>query len=238
MLSIDERNNLIEQHFGHVKVIARRMVSSGIPECEYDDLVQEGVIGLIDAIERYDDERDTTLIGYCEFRIKGAMLDYLRGMDVNPRRAREKSRKREHDIQRFKETYYRCPTWNEMAEFLDISIEEYIDTYYKYEDFKFISLDTYINTDVDGGPLTLMDSITYDEEIFTERLSTKIEMQKVMEKMKAFKERDKQITLLYMIHELTMKEIGELYDLTESRISQIIETVMKKLKRICRKEGD
>ena len=136
MLSMEERNQLIEKHFGHVKTIAKRMVSSGIPECEYDDLVQEGILGLIEAIERYDDERDTSLIIYCEFRIKGAMLDYLRGIDFNPRRSRERSRKRENDIQLFKETYLRCPTWNEMAEFLKMPIEEYIETYYKYEDLR------------------------------------------------------------------------------------------------------
>ena len=231
MFSIEDRNALVEKHFGKIKTIARRIVSNGVPDSEYDDLVQEGVIGLMSALDRFDDTKETSIIQYCEFRIKGSMLDYLRKQDITPRGVREKIRQRDLDIQRYKVEFKQVPTQLEMAEFIEMDIEEYEKKFRDVVGLTFMSIDKIVGKDDGNFSLKLIDILPDESIDLIDAISKKEKYEFIIEKINKLSQRTKQIMMLYFVHELTMKEIGKFFELTESRISQIIDIAADKLKK-------
>ena len=136
----------------------------GVPDSEYDDLVQEGVIGLMSALDRFDESKEISIIKYCEFRIKGSMLDYLRKQDVTPRGIRERIRQKELDIQRYKDEFKQQPTRSEMADFLEMDCEEYQKKFCDVTGLSFFSIFQIVGKDEGDESLKLIDVIQDEKQ--------------------------------------------------------------------------
>src|SRR5579872_7230200 len=127
MISEDERERLILEHLPQVRLIARR-IQERLPEnISLDDLVSTGVVGLIAAIDNFDASHNVKLKTYAEYKIRGAILDSLRGLDWAPRQRRRQAKKIEAAISAAEQRLQRTPTEDEIAEQLGISLEEYHD---------------------------------------------------------------------------------------------------------------
>src|SRR5271169_5167931 len=125
VISDEERERLILEHLPQVRLIARR-IQERLPESiSLDDLVSTGVIGLISAIDNFDSSHNVKLKTYAEYKIRGAILDSLRGLDWAPRQKRRRSKQIEAAISRAEQLYQRLPTEDEIAAQLKISLDEY-----------------------------------------------------------------------------------------------------------------
>lgn len=236
MLSIEERNKLVEDNYYLVECIARTFcVSNGISLTEKEDLCQEGVIGLIDSIERYEKSEGIKLRTYCKYRIKGAMLDYLRRIDLVPRSIRRRIKKRKKAIERYIAAYCKEPTAFQMSEFLGISLEEYIIEYYSHQEPEIMS----INVESDDNRIsTFEESLSNDDINFAEDLCQKDFFEFLMRKLINISgsKRNKEIIKMYFIENKTMKEVGKSFGITDSRVSQIVEGLMNKFKKFYEEE--
>src|SRR5882762_5602844 len=124
-LSAQMREQLILEHLPQVKLIARRIHERLPVSVSLDDLISTGVLGLIAAIDRYDASHDVKLKTYAEYKIRGAILDNLRGLDWAPRQQRRRSKQIEAAISAAEQRLKRCPSEEEIARELGLSLEEY-----------------------------------------------------------------------------------------------------------------
>ena len=126
-LSVQMREQLILEHLPQVKLIARRIHERLPVSVSLDDLISTGVLGLIAAIDRYDASHDVKLKTYAEYKIRGAILDSLRGLDWAPRQQRKRSKQIEAAIAALEQEHQRTPTEEEIAAHLGLSISDYQD---------------------------------------------------------------------------------------------------------------
>src|SRR5947199_487433 len=119
------REDLILEHLPQVKLIARRIHDRLPVSVSLEDLISVGVVGLIAAIDRYDPKHDVKLKTYAEYKIRGAILDNLRGLDWAPRQQRRRARLIENAIAELEQSYQRMPTEEEIAAHLRLSVEDY-----------------------------------------------------------------------------------------------------------------
>src|SRR5713226_8438520 len=124
-ISPELREQLILEHLPQVKLIARRIHERLPVSVSLDDLISTGVLGLIAAIDRYDSSHDVKLKTYAEYKIRGAILDSLRGLDWAPRQQRKRSKQIEAAIAALEQRLHRSPSEDEIAAQLGLSIEEY-----------------------------------------------------------------------------------------------------------------
>lgn len=233
MLSIEDRNKLVMDNYDVIEITAKNFCRNGVPYSEYEDLCQEGVIGLIDSLSRFDTDKGSEVRTFCEFRVKGAMLDYLRAMDRVPRSVRVGIRKRKEAIERYVEKYCDYPSESQIAKFLNITIEKYRKEYGNFEEHEYASLDQPINGD---GTDPMIDLIPDGDRSFIEDICEKEEFEFFMKKILEINDRNREIMLLYINENHTMKEIASFFDITESRVSQIITMSTKELREIYKKE--
>jgi RNA polymerase sigma factor for flagellar operon FliA len=219
-----DKDELINSVLPRVKQIASHYYSKFShlgSNLEFEDLVQIGVIGLIDAVNKYDPTRDNKFETYAEFRIKGAILDELRKEDWLPRYVRETVKKVENARLKLSTELMREPTEEEIAKELDLPIDTVFEAMKNISDSNMLcyhDIEPYIKLDKDEfNPL----KFTVKKEL-KDALAIGIE---------ELEEREKIILSLYFYEGLTLKEISEVLDLTESRISQIRSNAFKKLKQ-------
>jgi RNA polymerase sigma factor for flagellar operon FliA len=204
----DLRNRLVLQYSPLVKYVAGR-VRSGLPaSVEQSDLVSDGVIGLMDAIERFEPERGLQFQTFAVPRIRGAIIDGLRALDWVPRSVRNKVREVEHAQVKLENLLGRTPEDIEIATELNIPLRELRDLYAKVSFTSLASFEEFGLTD-DFAPLSL-------EAIEDEQTRACL-----MRAVKELAERDQIIISLYYFEGLTLAEIGQVLGVTESRVSQL-----------------
>ncbi|HDH96645.1 MAG TPA: FliA/WhiG family RNA polymerase sigma factor [Proteobacteria bacterium] len=216
------RQELIERYAPLIKLVATRMIRRLPPQVELDDLLHAGVVGLIDAAEKFDPDRDIKFETYAEFRIRGAILDELRSLDWVPRSLRQKFHELERAYDKLLKEYNRPPTQEEIARELQISEEEIEDLFAKACGSVLMSLDDMGYTNEDGHVTSPMEFLKRaDEPDPIAVLSSKEVCQVLIKAIDELSERERMVISLYYFDGLTMKEMGELLGVTESRISQI-----------------
>jgi RNA polymerase sigma factor for flagellar operon FliA len=141
----ENKDRLIMEYAPVIKYIAQRIAIRLPPHVSVDDLINAGVIGLIDAIEKYDPSRDNTFKTYAEFRIRGAMLDELRGLDWVPRSVRQKEHALDRAYEELERRLGRSATDEEVAALLDIGIEDFYAWLNQVKGVSLLSLET-LNT--------------------------------------------------------------------------------------------
>jgi RNA polymerase sigma factor FliA len=215
----EERERLLQENLPEVRYIARRIHDRLPPHVPFDDLLHAGILGLIDAIDKYDPNRNVQLKSYARFRIRGAILDSLRQMDWSPRALRRQARRIEETQRELSSTLGRAPNETEIATHMGIPLAEYQRLLGELRGLDIGSL--YAGTDEDGMENPQL-SLTAKEEEDPFRLCLRSEMRTLLaESIEELGEKERHVLGLYYLEELTMKEVGVILDLGESRVSQI-----------------
>lgn len=222
-MSIVDRNAMVEEYLPLVKYIASRIAGRLPSHIELDDLINSGVIGLIDAIDKFDSSRKIKFKTYAEFRIKGAILDELRALDWVPRSTRQKASRIERAFADLEQKLGRVASDHEVVEHLGISFDEYNQMLVEARGISLISLDELHVSDGDeNSERNLLEFLTDPDYVDpAEMLNLDQVYRIVAETIDLLPEKERLVISLYYYDELTMKEIGEILEITESRVSQI-----------------
>lgn len=213
---------MIRKYAYLVKYIAGRVASRLPANVAFDELVSAGSMGLIDAVDKYDPSKDVGLKTYAQYRIKGAILDELRNMDWYSRSMRKKIQDVEAAVQKVETKKERPATDFEVAEELGLPLEKYYRTLSDIHSAAILSLDACIrNDDSDEAGGSTFSSGIRSEDDPTDTVLRKELKQVLMDAIGRLTEKEQTVISLYYYEELTLKEIGQVMDLTESRICQI-----------------
>jgi RNA polymerase sigma factor FliA len=226
------RDRLILTYAPLVKYVAGRL-GSGLPaHVDEGDLVSYGLLGLIGAIERYDPERDVKFETYAIARIKGAIIDELRAMDWVPRSVRARARHIERAITELEAKLHRAPTDEEIAQKVGITDEELEDSLTEISRSSIAALDELWTISSSGGDqVALIDTIEDTQGPEPQSALAQTELKEALgEAIARLPEREKLVVTLYYYEELTLREIGEVLGVTESRVSQLHTKAILRLK--------
>jgi RNA polymerase sigma factor for flagellar operon FliA len=217
------RERLVVAYSPLVKYVAGRMGSALPAHVEEADLISYGLGGLISAIERFDPSRDIRFETYAIARIRGAIIDELRTLDWVPRSVRARAREFERVNTKLEARLHRAPTDEEMAAELQIPIEELQEALLQISNSTIVALDElWTVSDSTGDQVSLLDTLADDEaedpQAHVERSSFR---DRVADAIVALPEREKIVIALYYYENLTLREIGEILGVTESRVSQL-----------------
>jgi RNA polymerase sigma factor for flagellar operon FliA len=227
------RDRLILTYAPLVKYVAGRL-GSGLPaHVDENDLVSYGLLGLIGAIERFDPSRDIKFETYAIARIKGSIIDELRALDWVPRSVRSRARDIERAIGELERKLMRAPTDEEISEKLGVTTDELNDSLTEIGRSSIAALDELwtISSTGGGDQVALIDTIedTQGPEPQSELAQTELK-EALGEAIARLPEREKLVVTLYYYEELTLREIGEVLGVTESRVSQLHTKAILRLK--------
>ncbi|MDR0689745.1 MAG: RNA polymerase sigma factor WhiG [Spirochaetaceae bacterium] len=216
------RENFIRQYAPLVKYVAGK-VAIGMPSnVEFDDLVGYGAFGLMDAIDKFDPEKNVKFKTYAVTRIRGAIFDELRSIDWVPRSVRQKTREVEDTIGALEAQLGRTATDQEIANSLGVSEAEYLKTIMKISGTSILSLNDVWFSGDENDKVSIGDSIEAPSSLNPDVIVEKEEIRRVIvEAVQELPDKEKKILVLYYYEELTLKEIGQVLEVTESRVSQL-----------------
>jgi len=232
------RERLVLAYAPLVKYVAGRM-SSGLPShVEESDLISYGLLGLISAIERFEPEREIKFETFAITRIKGSIIDELRSLDWVPRSVRTKAREIERMNAKLEHKLHRAPTDKEMAEGLEVTVEEFQDSLVRIANSSVVALDElWTVSDSSGDQVSLLDTIQDPQAADPAQEMDTTEMKdRLADAIARLPEREKLVVALYYYENLTLREIGEVLGVTESRVSQLHTKAVLRLKS--RLQGD
>lgn len=219
------KDELIIHYVALVKIIAGRLYSSYNAHIEYDDLLSYGIIGLIDAIDKFDHKKQIKFETYANIRIRGAIIDQIRHMDWIPRSTRQKYKKIEEAIQKLQKIHGSEFTDEQIAEELNLTLDEYNRMLGEATTYSIVSLEEKIEDNMSFDIAS--DTVEFQpEDRFVEKEVKKI-LAITIEKLP---EKEMRVMQLYYYSELTYKEIAEILSISESRVSQIHTKAISKLK--------
>ena len=219
------RERLVVAYSPLVKFIAGRM-ASGLPShVDEADLVSYGLLGLIGAIERFDTEREIKFETFAVARIKGAIIDELRSLDWVPRSVRARARDVERAHAALEAEYGRAPTEEEMSVKLELSVDEFRGALMQIANSSVLALDdlwTFADPDGSGGQISVLDTIQDPNALDPEAEAHTAELKdRLADAIESLPERERLVIALYYYENLTLREIGEVLGVTESRVSQL-----------------
>lgn len=229
----EDRERLILEHLPQVRLIARR-IHERLPECvNLDDLISTGTLGLIAAIDRFDPRHNVKLKTYAEYKIRGAILDSLRGLDWAPRQQRKRSKQIEAAIAVIEQKRHRAPTEEEIAHELKLTLEEYHEW---LVDIRGVNLGSLEAASPDDSGRTLLKYISDDEENWPSHLLEKSELQRLLaDAIERMPRAERTVISLYYHEELTLREISKVVNLHESRVSQLKSQAILRLRTYMQK---
>lgn len=222
------REQIILEYAPLVKVVAGRLSMYLGYNVEYDDLVSYGVFGLIDAIDKFDTEKEVKFETYASLRIRGAILDQIRKMDWIPRTVRQKQKKIDEAIKRVEMQTGKTALDEEVARELGVSDGELLEWQLQLKVTNLVSLNEFI----EQGTEPVMDARHNSHFIQPEEQVQETELkEKLKEAMELLTEKEKKVILLYYYEDLTLKEISRVLEVSESRISQLHTKALSKMQR-------
>ncbi len=224
-LTLDQRNTLVENHLSQIRFIAERIAVRLPFRVEIHELINVGVLGLLDAVDKYDPSRGVQFKTYAELRVKGAILDSLREQDWAPRSLRRKGREVQSAYAQIEKKQGRPATEEEVSQALNIPLIEFQGLLNELHCLSFADLDS----ENDGlkrqisNTLNKLPLLLYEQKELRQKLTDAIDR---------LPDRERQVVALYYVEELTMKEIGLVLDITESRVSQLHTQAILKLRSV------
>jgi len=232
------RDRLILTYAPLVKYVAGRMNSHLPAHVEESDLISYGLLGLISAIERFDPSREIKFETFAITRIKGSIIDELRSLDWVPRSVRAKAREIERMNAKLEHELHRAPTDQEMATALEMTIEDFQASLTRISNSSVVALDELWSvSDSSGDQVSLMDTIEDPSAPDPSRALDVGDLKdRIAESIASLPEREKLVIALYYYENLTLREIGEVLGVTESRVSQLHTKAVLRLKS--RLQGD
>lgn len=220
-ITADQKDKLIMEYAPLIKFIAQKIAVRLPSHIELDDLISSGVIGLMDAIEKYDPQRDNKFKTYAEFRIRGAILDELRAQDWVPRSVRDKAKLLDKTIVQLEAELGRSPSDEEVADRLQVSMDEFHELVNQVRPVSVLSIDeasTFSSVDK-VSILNLLEGCKLNNPFNQLKIkSVKAIVTKAIEELP---ERQRLVLSLYYYEDLNLKEIGKVLRVTESRVSQL-----------------
>lgn len=223
-----EQEEIVKEFLPKIKVWVLR-VSNRLPaNVDNDELYSAACMGLVESLQKFDKGRSVDFYSYAERRIKGAILDALRQMDFLPRNVRTKLKQFEEKLQELTVKLGRKPNTDEIVEYTNLSQEDVFNFLNLIETGQLTSLDTSLDED---GDISLLDTIKSFVESPEDTAIKEQLINKLGEIIDSLPDKEKLVITLYYYEELTMKEIGEVLKISESRVSQIHSEAVKKLKR-------
>jgi RNA polymerase sigma factor FliA len=225
------RDRLILTYAPLVKYVAGRL-GSGLPaHVDEGDLVSYGLLGLIGAIERYEPDRDVKFETYAIARIKGAIIDELRALDWVPRSVRSRAREIERAVAELESKLGRAPEDAEIAGKIGISTDELEESLTEISRTSIAALDELWTVSAGGDQIALIDTIEDESIPDPQQALGATELREAIgEAIARLPEREKLVVTLYYYEELTLREIGEVLGVTESRVSQLHTKAILRLK--------
>ncbi|MBQ3319218.1 MAG: RNA polymerase sigma factor WhiG [Spirochaetia bacterium] len=216
------RNKIVSKYAPLAKYVAGRLSIGMPPSVDFGDLVNCGIVGLMDAVEKFEPDKNVKFKTYAITRIRGAIYDELRTLDWVPRSVRQRAREIEEAVRITESRLGRSATDEEVASCLKISVQEYRDAVYKVSCTSIMSLnDLRSNSDGDDK-ISLMDSLVSPASLNPDVIVEKEELKRIVaESIRELPEKEQKVLVLYYYEQLTLKEIGKVLDVTESRVSQL-----------------
>lgn len=214
-----DREKIVGEFIPTIKYHAARLKMRIPSSIEMDDLVSSGIVGLLDAVDRFDPSRGIKFKTYAEFRIRGTMLDYLREMDWFPRSIRQSSNRLQNAYSQLEGTLGRPPEEEEVARHLSITVDELRK---RLANLSSLSVLSHNESEEDGefSPVHRQLMNAAKDEANEEELLR--DLKEVLAKaIDTLPEREKQLVALYYYEDLTMREISEIFNLGEPRVCQL-----------------
>ncbi len=226
----EERDKLIVEHLPHVRIIARRIHERLPASVSMDDLISNGTIGLISAIDNFDPTQNVKLKTYAEYRIRGAILDGLRTLDWAPRQKRRMGRQIEAAIAAAQQRFGRAPAEAEIASELGISVEEYRAWLVDTESLQVADLEV-------AGPgeegFSLLKFAATPASQSPAQLLERAELERlIVSAIESMPAAERTVLSLYYFEELNLREIAQIMDLHLSRISQLKSQAILRLRTV------
>ncbi len=226
--SEEEKQNIVAEFLPKIKSWTIRLKGTLPDSVDIDDLFSAASIGLIESMDRFDKSRNVSFSTYAERRIKGAILDSLRNLDFLPRNVRTRLKALDAAVNELAGKLGRKPTVQEIIDNTEYNEEDIYRLMGLQENEKMLSLDETVG---DSEETSLVDfvrskGLTPEDEVMKNNLT-----ERMAEEIDKLSEKERQVVTLYYYEELTMKEVAEVLDITESRVSQIHTSAMQKLKR-------
>jgi len=216
--SEQEREALILEHLRQVHFIAARIHEKLPPSVELDDLISAGIVGLLAAVDNYDPSKNASLKTYAEYKIRGAILDSIRGLDGIPTHKRKRVKMVQQAMQSAERRLQRTPEEEEIAAELGISLTEYQQWVLELRAVSLGSLEVV----EDGEDMSLLKFLGDDAQETPERILERSELERVIaEGMKKMPENERLVLSLYYKEELNLREIASIMELHITRISQL-----------------
>lgn len=226
--SHEDREKLILEYAPLVKIVAGRMYMYLSSLVEYDDIISYGIFGLIDAIDKFSLSKGVKFETYASLRIRGEILDNIRKMDWIPRTLRRKQREISEVTSKLRSKYNREPSDDEVADELGISADEYDKLLVELNGISLVYYDDEANN-LDTG--SIINTVEQSAFITPEDSVAKAEFkEKITEAIDLLTEKEKQVIMLFYYEELTIKEIANVLEVTESRISQLHSKAINKMR--------
>ena len=219
-LSREERNTLLLEQLPQVRYIARRIHDRLPQHVSVDDLIHAGILGLMDAIEKYDPGKNVQFKSYAKFRIRGSILDSLRELDWSPRELRKRARQIEEAHRNIRAAKNRPATEPEVADVLEMSLEDYQQLLGEIRGLDLGSLQA--EAGETGREDEVVTALPTPPELDPFALTVRAETKHLLaQAVRDLNEKERQVLALYYFEELTMKEVGAVLGVGESRVSQI-----------------
>ncbi len=228
------RKELITRNMHLVRYVVERL-GFGVSYLDREDLVSEGIVGLIDAVDRFDPQRGIQFITYATIRIRGQILDALRTRDMLPRSARRRVKGMQDAVQTLVATLGEPPSEEQLAEFMNVSPEQLQQTMCDAS-LEVCSLDAPLVED--GETFSLQNLLEASDDCEPAEQHDRAELLEEMRvALRRLPERQQLLLSLYYIEELTMREIGEVLSVSESRVSQLHAQAIMNLRGVLEAAG-
>jgi RNA polymerase sigma factor FliA len=223
--SVEARNDLLVHYAYLVKIIVSRLVPTHGRHAEYDDLINNGIIGLMDAIEKFDPRRMVKFETYASLRIRGEIIDYMRRQDWAPVSLRKKIKTVSYAVNTLEDRLGRQPTEEEIATFLGMDVPELLKTLEATQTLNILYIEELKASNDSGRELSDGEGDVVSSQF------EKREMKEIIAKLiESLPENERLVITLYYYEEMTMKEIALTLGVTEPRVSQIHSKVLSKLR--------
>lgn len=224
-------DTLVELYSPLVKYVVGRIMVSTSPSVEFDDLVSFGIFGLLDAIKKFDPEKNVKFKTYAVTRIRGAIFDELRAIDWVPRSVRQRAKDVDAAISKIEFKKGRSATDDEIASELGVSGAQLSKTLLEISSTSLLSLNKTRHVSDSSDDVYLIDSLESPESEEPDFQVEREEIRKFIAKeIKELPEKEKIVLVLYYYEELTLKEIGKILGVTESRVSQLHTKAVSRLR--------
>jgi RNA polymerase sigma factor FliA len=229
-------NSIVEQYLPLVKAVVGRLAMTLPSHVNSDDLYSAGLVGLLNAVRRFNPGTGASFEHYARVRIRGAVFDELRRLDWVPRSVHDKAKKVEKTMQELSQRNGTLPTSAEMAKALNLTLDEYEELAEEIRPASYICLDSVSGGDGENGGASY-DVIADDSQIDPWEGTAKRELSSLIEqRLQQLPEMQRKVLALYYFEDLRLREIAEAFGVTESRICQIHSQAILAIKSLLQKQ--